>query len=880
MKAIAQATGRTVEKLKADVQEKGDLGLVAENSRSNQRMMFAPPKLTVPGVFSKLKEIALMTGNAVMAKKIEKIKGMFVACRLSEARYLIRSLGGKLRIGLAEQSVLTALGHAAFLTPLCQDFPPKVLDAGKGMAADVLKKKLEEAAMIIKTTYCELPNYESVISSLLEHGLEELPKHCKLTPGIPLKPMLAHPTKGVSEVLRRFENMDFSCEYKYDGERAQIHVLEDGQIHVYSRNSEDNTSKYPTSSSACPGCWDQNKPFRIRRQLLRDNFQEVEGEFVFAKSMISSNTEEIEDFLEESIKGNCEGLMVKSLDVDATYEIAKRSHSWLKLKKDYVEGVGDTLDVVVIGGYIGTGKRTGKYGGFLLACYDDDNEEFQSICKIGTGFKDEDLDKHSEFFKDHIIPHPRPYYRWDSAVEPDHWFEAVQVWEIKAADLSISPTHKAAMGLVDDTKGISLRFPRFIRIRDDKKPEEATSAAQQGKLTEALDILLSLEKQTRTASDTHSTGKILMAVVKCCFEAKNWDALNENIVLLTKKRGQIKQAVTKMIQEACTYVEKTPNLDIKLKLIDTLRTVTAGKIYVEIERARLTRTLAKIKEDAGKISEAADILQELQVETFGSMERKEKVDFILEQMRLCLAKKDYIRTQIISKKVSNKFFEEQGTMDLKLKFYQLMIELDEHEGSYLEISKHYRAIYETPQIKENKDKMKEALKCVVLYLVLAPYDNEQSDLIHRVKEDKNLEQLPVYRDLLKCFTTPELIQWKLLCQNFEAELKTGSAASPPTHVFNLKQENGVKRWADLKSRVVEHVSLDYIDETEEFLSTLVVGGTVAAKMDRLAGVVQFAQHKDPSDILNDWAASLGQLMGLLNKTNHLINKEEMIHFLH
>ncbi|XP_025086548.1 26S proteasome non-ATPase regulatory subunit 12-like [Pomacea canaliculata] len=433
----------------------------------------------------------------------------------------------------------------------------------------------------------------------------------------------------------------------------------------------------------------------------------------------------------------------------------------------------------------------------------------------------------------------------------------------------------------------------------DEKIPKCEQLTKQGKLTEALDILLSLEKQTRTASDTHSTGKILMAVVKCCFEAKNWDALNENIVLLTKKRGQIKQAVTKMIQEACTYVEKTPNLDIKLKLIDTLRTVTAGKIYVEIERARLTRTLAKIKEDAGKISEAADILQELQVETFGSMERKEKVDFILEQMRLCLAKKDYIRTQIISKKVSNKFFEEQGTMDLKLKFYQLMIELDEHEGSYLEISKHYRAIYETPQIKENKDKMKEALKCVVLYLVLAPYDNEQSDLIHRVKEDKNLEQLPVYRDLLKCFTTPELIQWKLLCQNFEAELKTGSAASPPTHVFNLKQENGVKRWADLKSRVVEHnirvmakyytrvrirrmsELLDLADsETEEFLSTLVVGGTVAAKMDRLAGVVQFAQHKDPSDILNDWAASLGQLMGLLNKTNHLINKEEMIHFLH
>nr|KAG5713755.1 hypothetical protein BaRGS_024382 [Batillaria attramentaria] len=397
----------------------------------------------------------------------------------------------------------------------------------------------------------------------------------------------------------------------------------------------------------------------------------------------------------------------------------------------------------------------------------------------------------------------------------------------------------------------------------DEKIPKCEQLTKQGKLTEALDILLSLEKQTRTASDTHSTGKILMAIVKNCFEAKNWDALNENIVLMTKKRGQIKQ------------------------------------IYVEIERARLTRTLAKIKEDAGKITEAADILQELQVETFGSMEKTEKVDFILEQMRLCLAKKDYIRTQIISKKVSQKFFDDPATMELKLKFYQLMIELDEHEGSYLEISKHYRAIYDTPQIKENKEKMKEALKCVVLYLVLAPYDNDQSDLIHRVKEDKNLEQIPKYRELLKCFTTVELIQWKMLCQNFEADLKTGSTTNPPTHVFNPKQENGVKRWADLKNRVVEHnirvmakyytrvrikrmsELLDLSDaETEEFLSNLVVSGTVEAKMDRLAGIVQFVQHKDPSDILNDWAANLSQLMGLVNKTNHLINKEEMVHLIH
>ncbi|NWI20146.1 DNLI1 ligase, partial [Crypturellus soui] len=389
--------------------------------------------------------------------------------------------------------------------------------------------------------------------------------------GIPLKPMLAQPAKGVAELLKRFEEAAFTCEYKYDGERAQIHILEDGAVFVYSRNQENNTAKYPDIVSRVPkarsgrrkdsvrSCildaeavaWDPDKkqiqpfqvlmtrkrkdveaaeikvqvclyafdmlylngeslvkePFSARRRLLRESFVEAEGEFLFATSVDAGSTEEISEFLEQSIKDSCEGLMVKTLDVDATYEIAKRSHKWLKLKKDYLEGVGDTLDLVVIGAYLGKGKRVGTYGGFLLACYDEESEEYQSICKIGTGFTEESLEKHYGFLKDHVLPQPRPYYRWDSGAAPDHWLAAVQVWEVKCGDLSISPVYKAAVGLVsrrygafgsplvpvsalshvfspkvDEDKGISLRFPRFLRVREDKKPEEATSSSQVAEL--------------------------------------------------------------------------------------------------------------------------------------------------------------------------------------------------------------------------------------------------------------------------------------------------------------------------------------------------------------------------------------------------------------
>ncbi|KAF7347848.1 DNA ligase [Mycena venus] len=543
IKAIGESTGRSIAVVKADLKKEGDLGLVAMNSKNSQRVLFKPKPLTLSFVFANLREIALTSGHSSQAKKVSIITKLLAACQDFEAKYIVRSLEGKLRIGNAERSVVVALAHAAVLAEKDK--------AGKKWSQEKLTKKLEEGANTIKSVYSELPSYDEVIPALLKHGIEDLHEHCKLTPGVPLKPMLAKPTKAIGEVLDRFENKRFTCEYKYDGERAQVHRLEDGTVGVFSRNSEDMSKKYPDLMEQLPRCikastksfvldaeavaidrttgklmpfqelsrrkrkdvkvediqvrvclfaFDLLKTLQERRELLREHFQVVSGEFDFAKSSDGETTDEIQTFLEQSVKDGCEGLMVKMLETDASYyEPSRRSINWLKLKKDYLAGVGDSLDLVVVGGYYGKGKRTDVYGAFLLACYDSDSEQFQTICKIGTGFSEEVLQSHYDALKPLELTKVRGDVRVGGA-KPDVWFEPQIVWEVLTADLSLSPIYTAAQGLVEE-RGISLRFPRFVRIRDDKSAEDATGPEQIAEMYESQALAQSKGKKKKGDDD-------------------------------------------------------------------------------------------------------------------------------------------------------------------------------------------------------------------------------------------------------------------------------------------------------------------------------------------------------------------------------------------
>eukprot|EP01027_Heterolobosea_sp_BB2_P028110 GEZU01044044.1.p1 GENE.GEZU01044044.1~~GEZU01044044.1.p1 ORF type:complete len:446 (-),score=167.70 GEZU01044044.1:104-1441(-) len=421
----------------------------------------------------------------------------------------------------------------------------------------------------------------------------------------------------------------------------------------------------------------------------------------------------------------------------------------------------------------------------------------------------------------------------------------------------------------------------------EKQIAEARTIFQSGRLFDAVEHLLSLEKQTRLGNDTKSTGTLAVEVVKMCAEAGDWKALNNYVVIISKRRAQLKMAVKKMVEEAMNWLDKTPNKETKLELIATLRNVTEGKIYVEVERARLTRILAKIREDEGKIAEAADIIQEVQIETVGSMERREKIDFILEQMRLCLDKKDYVRTSLISQKITRKSLTDKEVQDLKIRFYDLMIRYYTHFAHYIDIFTSYQAIYDTPVIQEDKAKWEEALQYMIIFLILSPFNERQNDFMQIVINDRKLEDIPVLKELLQRFIDYEIIFWP----EFERQY-----SFLKNHPIFTAPEVGAKRWQDLHNRVIEHnirviakyyskiqlkrlAELLHLDQlqAEKFVSDSVTDKMIYAKIDRIDGVVNFSKPKDHTDVLNDWSSDITQLLGLVEKSCHLINKENMLH---
>lgn len=509
IKVISEASSRSIKAIREEYKVVGDLGTIASKYKSNQLSIFKKKDLSVIQVYEELMKISSEEGSKSQNAKQRRMLYLISNTVAMETKYLIRIFEGKLKIGLALKTILISLSFAT--------------SSGDNI----------NYSENLKTAYNCQPSFETIIPLLLKYGSKEIHNHISIKPGIPLKPMLAQPSKNITAAFKRLSDF-FTCEYKYDGERAQIHKY-DNTFKIYSRSSEDLTNKYPDlhevlrsiakndvdfvldseivafdidknvllpfqilstrkrknvdikqiKVSICIYAFDilyfNNAPvinykLRERRKILFDNFNEISGKFRFVTFLNCSSVDEVDSFFNQSIKDNCEGLMIKNLETSSEYTPSKRCYNWIKIKKDYIAGMSDSLDLIVLGCYHGKGKRTGSYGGFLMGCYNDEYDVFETICKLGTGFTDETLTMLYNKLKPLEITYPQNIVDKGN-LDPDLWIEPKYVWEIQASGFSLSPIYSAGKTYLDG-KGLSLRFPRFIRERSDKNIKDSTSSSQ------------------------------------------------------------------------------------------------------------------------------------------------------------------------------------------------------------------------------------------------------------------------------------------------------------------------------------------------------------------------------------------------------------------
>lgn len=474
------------------------------NKLAKQTSQKSKSSLTLQNVLDNLRQLVTVKGKDSASKKRSILQKMIETCTPTELKYLVRIIAdGTLRVGLASTSILTALAYAF---------------------------KYNDQVLI--QAYHQYPNYEHLIQSMFsgKQTNATLLTKCKITPSIPFYPMLSTPVNSFEQVLNLLDS-PFTCEYKLDGERAQWHVTP-SFVNVFSRRLQNNTDRYMNMCNILKKnvlkntvqsiildseivAFDEQTnailPFQIllkkkniafcvfifdilylngqpllevtleeRRKLMYKHISPLKNKFMFVPHIESRNIKQIKQFFNKALENSCEGLMYKLLNDTHNqyqYQIAHRSTSWLKMKKDYLH-IADTFDLVVIGGYLGKGRRETTYGAYLLACYNKQTQNYESITKVGSGFTQEELHMQWNTFKKLRITSPLNNYLLPKTDLPNHFFKPVIVFEITGAELTLSNKYSAARDLVRKHAAFSIRAPRFFRQRDDKSPKQATSTQQ------------------------------------------------------------------------------------------------------------------------------------------------------------------------------------------------------------------------------------------------------------------------------------------------------------------------------------------------------------------------------------------------------------------
>ncbi|KAL8781158.1 MAG: hypothetical protein Q9213_006126 [Squamulea squamosa] len=592
-KALKNMCGLDNAGLKTLYDKHGDAGDVAFEAKKRQSFTLRKPKpLSIKGVFSSLVKVANSKGIGSQEFKQRIVERLLQDSQgAEESRYLVRTLSQHLRIGAVKTTMLIALSRAILISkPPGAAFETKKREDLAKLKKEALAETYARGEELVKACFARRPNYNDLVPSLLEVGIsEELLVRCGLALHIPLRPMLGSITRDLGEMLTKLQGRDFSCEYKYDGQRAQVHCDENGKVSIFSRHLEVMTDKYPDLVALVPTIRGQgvssfilegevvaidqesgelkafqtltnrakkdvaigsikvevclfafdlmylngeellNRPFRERRELLRSLFVEVPNRFTWVKSIdaTSADSETVLEFFKSATEIKCEGIMVKVLDnvsnpelpqpgddlemeenlpptpskpgkkrgkasaagkaeekekgtrrkaLLATYEPDKRLDSWLKVKKDYNTSA-DTIDLIPIAAWHGQGRKAKWWSPILLAVRNPTTGSLEAVTKCISGFTDKFYQANKEKYaegSDNVIAQRPSYVQYPG--HPDVWFEPQEVWEMAFADITKSPTYLAAMGLVSEDRGLSMRFPRFLKVREDKGIDEASTS--------------------------------------------------------------------------------------------------------------------------------------------------------------------------------------------------------------------------------------------------------------------------------------------------------------------------------------------------------------------------------------------------------------------
>ncbi|MDH3313459.1 MAG: ATP-dependent DNA ligase [Nitrosopumilus sp.] len=502
IRSISKSAGIPIKRIEDEYVKGGDLGHVASIILEEKtQTTFLVEDITVERVYETLFKIARLRGSHSQDMKMKYISSLLNDATPLEASYILKILLGTLRLGIAENTVIDALAIAF---------------SGN-----------KDNRKILQYAYNVSSDLGKVAETVATNGIEGVKKF-EMTLFNPIRPMLADRIKSEREAIEKMGNQ-FAAEYKLDGERVQLHIKGE-RVVLFSRSLENISIYYPDIIEKIPkviqadniileaeivainentgeflpfqelmhrrrkykiekavtqypitvnffdilycngkSCLELN--YKDRREKLEKNVKE--DDFIkYIPMTVVKNENEIEDFMENSINAGSEGLMLKMLD--KPYQAGSRGSHWLKLKREYQNELGDSLDLVVIGGFFGKGRRTGSYGTLLLATYDEDEDIFTSICKVGTGFSDEDLDQLYQILNPKVTIKKNP--RINSEMEADVWFEPELVIEVVASEITLSPIHKAAMDKIRKNTGLALRFPKFTgKIRFEKVAEDAST---------------------------------------------------------------------------------------------------------------------------------------------------------------------------------------------------------------------------------------------------------------------------------------------------------------------------------------------------------------------------------------------------------------------